>query len=125
MSTFRIGTRDNVTAFRPGEEIAGAAGWQLDRPLEWIEIRLFWYTDGKGTQDVEVVDTIRFDRPQLEEARPFRFVAPAFPYSFSGKLISLLWAIEIVPSEGKESERIQLTLSPTAQEIQLERHEGS
>jgi hypothetical protein len=115
----KIGTRDNRTEFRPGEEILGAAGWQLAQSPKSVEVRLFWYTRGKGTEDVEVVETVRFDNPQREEARPFRFTVPAEPYSFSGKLISLIWALELVALPGKESARLDLTISPTGKEILL------
>lgn len=119
MNQLKLGTRDNRTEFRPGEEIAGAAGWQLDQAPQSVEVRLFWYTRGKGTEDVGVVDTVRFEQPQREEARPFRFVAPAEPYSFSGTLISLLWALELVVQPGQDSSRLELTLSPTGKEILL------
>jgi hypothetical protein len=121
MSQLKLGLRDNRTAFRPGEEIVGAAGWQLDRPPKSVEVRLFWYTCGKGTQDVGVVDTVRFEQPQREEARPFRFIAPAEPYSFTGKLITLVWALELVVKPGDESARLELTISPTGQPIVLHR----
>jgi hypothetical protein len=119
MNQLKLGTRDNRTEFRPGDEIAGAAGWQLDQPPKSAEVRLFWYTRGKGTEDVSVVDTVRFDNPQREEARPFRFTAPAEPYSFSGRLISLVWALELVIEPGKESARFEFTLSSTGKEVLL------
>ena len=119
MNQLKLGTRDNRTEFRPGEEIARAAGWQLDQPPQSVEVRLFWFTRGKGTEDVGVMDTVRFEQPQREEARPFRFTAPAEPYSFSGKLISLVWAIELVVQPGPDSSRLELTLSPTGKEILL------
>ncbi len=119
MNQLKLGTRDDRTEYRPGEEIAGAAGWQLDQPPKSVEVRLFWYTRGKGTEDVGVVNTVRFEQPQREEARPFRFTAPAEPYSFSGKLISLLWAIELVVQPGPDSARVELTISPTGKEVVL------
>ena len=117
----KIGTRDSRTEFRPGEEISGAVGWQLTQPPKSVEVRLFWYTRGKGTEDVSVVDTVRFDNPKQEEARPFSFTAPAGPYSFSGKLISLIWALELVTEPGNESARLDLTISPTGKEVVLNR----
>jgi len=68
---------------------------------------------------VGVVETVRFEPPLPEEARPFRFLAPAEPYSFSGKLISLLWALEVVALPGHESARLDLTISPTGKEVLL------
>ena len=119
MSQFKLGTRDNRTNFRPGDEITGAAGWQLDQPATAIEVRLFWYTKGKGTEDARVLDSVRFASPPLEGAQPFRFIAPGEPYSFSGKLVSLLWALELVAEPGNQATRLDLTISPTGTEILL------
>jgi hypothetical protein len=119
MSQLKLATRDNQTVFRPGEEIQGAAGWQLDPPPKSVEVRLFWYTRGKGTEDAAIAQTVRFDHPKPEEARPFQFTVPEAPYSFSGKLISLIWALELVAEPGRESTRLELVVSPSGKEIQL------
>lgn len=119
MNELKIGLRENRNEFRPGDEITGAAGWKIDGAVKSAEVRLFWHTRGKGTEDVRVVDVIRFENPQNEEARPFRFVAPVGPHSFSGALISLLWAVELVVEPGGESARAKLTISPTGREISL------
>ena len=49
-----INTTDSGRWFKPGETIEGEVSWHLDDDAGAIEIRLFWYTDGKGSQDVEV-----------------------------------------------------------------------
>ena len=90
MNELRINLEQNRTAFEPGEELTGIAGWRLESPPRTLELRLFWFTRGKGTEDVGVVATVRFDQPLSDETRPFRFRLPAAPYSFSGKLISLI-----------------------------------
>ena len=46
---------DNRAHFRPGEKLAVSALWALPAAPESLEVRLFWYTRGKGTQDVEIV----------------------------------------------------------------------
>ena len=117
MSTMRISTRDQRVSFRPGEEIAGVAAWQLESPPKAVELRLFWFTRGKGTTDVKVIQTLSFDAPKLEETRPFQLRLPGEPYSFSGKLISLIWALELVI--GKTAERLEIVVSPSGHEIVL------
>ena len=47
------------------------------------------------------------------------FVLPPAPYSFSGKLISLIWAVEVVAEGIKEASRLEFTLSPDGREITL------
>lgn len=122
MSTLKIGTYENKTQYRPGEEVAGRALWMLDEPPKAVEVRLFWYTEGKGTQDVELIDSVRFDRPSERGEEDFRFTLPGEPYSFSGKLISLIWALELVALPSDETERLPITVSPTGHEIFL--HKG-
>lgn len=119
MSELKIGLREDRTRFRPGDELVGAAGWQVAAAPRSAEIRLFWFTRGKGTEDVQVIDVVRLENPQAEEARQFRFKLPASPYSFSGKLISLIWAIELVLKPSKESRRIEFSMSPDGGEIIL------
>jgi len=120
MSDLRVQTPNDRTAFHPGEELVGAVYWKFDSPPRALELRLFWFTRGKGTQDAAVVDTVRFDGPQAEEARPFQFRLPDAPYSFSGKLVSLVWALELVAEPSKDVGRLELVMAPGAREIQLD-----
>ena len=126
MSDLKILLRDERTSFHPGETIEGVAGWRLDKPPKSIELRLFWFTRGKGTEDVGVVNQINFPAPQAEEGRTFSFKLPPEPWSFSGQLISLIWALELVVDPGiakaSQSTRVELVVSPSGQEIQLHSH---
>ena len=119
MSQLKMGTKDGRTRFRPGDWIEGGAGWELSQPAKCIEVRLFWYTKGKGIEDVEVVDTMRLENPELQGARPFRFQAPNGPYSFSGKLVSLQWALELVVEPGEHSARQDIVISSTGDAVDL------
>jgi hypothetical protein len=110
------GDRD---AYAPGETLAGTVSWQLDAPATGVEVRLFWYTRGKGTQDVHVVKAQQFDAAGTGGRRDFRFVLPEEPYSFSGKLVSLTWALEAVAQPGDRSARRELVVAPGGHEIVL------
>jgi hypothetical protein len=118
MSELEIKTRDDRTHFLPGEVLVGEARWWLDAPGE-IQLRLFWRTSGKGTKDVKVVERINFDNPKRAEDRAFSLQLPDGPYSFSGKLISLVWALELVVTPTNETERLEIIISPTNSEILL------
>ncbi len=119
-----IETSEGRTAFRPGERIDGSLSWTLDEPAKAIELRLFWHTRGKGDRDVTVVDRLRLANPPSSESRrPFRFQLPAEPWSFSGSLITLAWALEAVVLPSNESVLLDLVASPTAGEIRLPRIE--
>jgi hypothetical protein len=110
---------DGASAFLPGETVEGTASWRLDRVAETAELRLFWYTEGKGDQDVGVVSVIPFANPGLQDQRAFRVTLPDGPFSFSGKLISLAWALELVIEPGSRAGRTEITVSPTRTEILL------
>lgn len=123
MSTLKIGTYEQKTRFRPADEVAGKALWILDEPPKAVEVRLFWYTQGKGTVDVNVADRVRVEAPPARGEREFRFRLPDAPYSFSGKLISLVWALELVALPSDETERLEIVVSPTGFEVFLEKGE--
>ena len=119
MDNLSVALREDKTAFAPRETIHGTVQWSLDANPQHLDLSLFWYTSGKGTRDVGVVETQRFDDPGAHGSKDFSFTLPDGPYSFSGKLISLLWAIELTCSPGSETVRREITVSPTGQEIVL------
>lgn len=119
MSLIQVQIRDGYTAFRPGDVVEGTILWQLEPGPTEVEARLFWYTRGKGDQDVGIVETLPYANPAPTDRRQFRFHLPEGPYSFSGKLISLEWAIEVVAQPGDVAGRRGITVSPTGDEIRL------
>lgn len=118
-STLRIGIREERTQFRPGEEITGAVLWELEQAPKLVELRLIWFTRGKGTGDSEIIGTQQFTEPQAGDTRPFTMRLPEAPYSFSGKLISLIWALELVAEPGTAFVRVEIQMSPNGTEIIL------
>jgi hypothetical protein len=118
MSTLRIDT-GATRAYKPGETISGRVTWQVDTAPESAELRLFWYTRGKGTQDVENVNSVVFQTPQMNDERTFSLTLPREPYSFSGKLISLVWALELIVEPGSNVERQEFVLSASGTEVVL------
>ena len=119
MNPLTLEILNRQTAFRPGEKIQGAAHWKLEAPPKSAEVRLFWRTRGQGTEDVAVENAYNFPNAKAEEARPFIFPAPAAPYSFSGRLIMLVWGLELIVEPGKHSTLVEITISPAGKEIRL------
>ena len=117
----QVETSDGAISFRPGEMMEGTVRWQFPESPEEIEVRLFWATEGKGDQDLEVVQTIPFTNPGAQGRRTFQMRLPEGPYSFSGKLITLTWALEAVAQPGDRAAHVQLVVSPTGEEILLYR----
>jgi len=120
MDKLSIHLRDDETVFTPGGSVQGAVQWSLETAPDHLELSLFWYTSGKGTRDVGVVETVRFDRPATLGSKDFNFTLPRGPYSFSGRLISLIWALELTCSPGSETVRREIVVSPSGREIVLE-----
>ena len=52
MNELKVILRDGRRNFRGGETVEGVAGWRLEKPPKSVELRLFWFTRGKGTEDV-------------------------------------------------------------------------
>ena len=107
------------TNFGAGEEIRGIAEWSGPSAPRGVELRLFWRTEGKGTSDVSTVWETNFDRPQIEDRREFALAAPDFPPSFSGRLISLVWAFELV-IDGKGISTQDLVIAPGGVEVNIQ-----
>lgn len=114
-----IQTTDGGTWFKPGELVEGTATWRLDAEADAVEVRLFWYTSGKGSRDVEVIRSLRDEHPLPTGSRSFSLRVPEGPYSFSGKLITLAWAIELVALPSGETERLDLLIGPQPVEVDL------
>lgn len=110
---------EDRTTFSPGDVLTGRVRWRLPDPAEAIEVRLFWHTEGKGTEDLDIVDRVRWDRPGDFGEREVRMTLPAEPYSFSGNLISLVWAVEAVVLPSEEAAIQHITLAPDGREIRL------
>jgi hypothetical protein len=121
MNNLKIETTDNKIEYLPSERVRGTCSWSFDTTPKGIELRLFWYTSGKGTADFNTVEVFSVNEPLKEGKRDFSFTLPAIPWSFSGELISLMWAIEMIAEPGGETERFEITVSPSGKKILLER----
>ena len=117
-----IRTEFDNRSFVPGETIRGTVTWQTGETPSTIQLRLFHYTRGRGTQDVEIIEEREFPAPMSSGSESFAFALPQGPYSFSGKLVSLLWALELVVGEKGPVERWEFQLSPTGEEVDLYRY---
>jgi hypothetical protein len=108
---------DQRTNRQPGESVEFSALWALQKSPAAVEARLFWFTRGKGTEDVEIVAALQAPSPGPAGEHVFRFTLPPSPHSFSGRLISLTWAVELIA--GRASARCEFVLAPDGREIVL------
>ncbi len=123
MAEIKITTELDNRVFVPGETIRGTVAWEAAAGDSLHpEVRLFYFTHGKGTMDVEVVKTVPFPQAASRDTRAFEFAAPESPYSFSGRLVSLVWAVEAELWSGGPVDRVELTVSPSGKEVELYAH---
>ena len=119
MGSLRITTADDRVALVPGEEIEVVASWELDAPPDSVEVRLVWETRGKGDTDRESVWGTQVENPRVVDSRTFTVRLPHGPYSFSGKLISLVWQLEVEALRKLGSAKWEIVLSPQGSEVLL------
>lgn len=106
--------------FAPAELMAGTVDLQdLPADTQKLAIRLMWFTTGKGTRDVNVCSEIMQAAVPAHSRVAFEFVAPQRPLSFSGQLVSLQWAIEVVAFPSKQSWLAELVIAHSEHEILL------
>lgn len=117
MSWMTLSLEKDRQWFEPGSNLEGKLAWSFDTEADRLELRLFWYTEGRGTQDVRIVADKVLEAPGSNGSRDFRFRVPEAPYSFSGQLISLKWAIEAIAEPENLVERIELLIGPRPVEV--------
>lgn len=107
-------------AYVPGDVITGSIRWaDIKEDSKQIDVRLIWYTKGKGQRNHEVLDTMTIASPPPRGESGFQFTVPHRPYSFSGKLISLVWSIEALVFPDLEAEQLEVVISKDGKEIIL------
>lgn len=120
MDSIRVDV-DGQTALEPGSEISGSVHWSLAAAPRSVHTRLFWYTEGKGDRDLSIIEEATVGGSAPSGETPFRFVLPPGPYSFSGELISLIWAIEAVAEPSGATGRVELTVGPGGREARIDK----
>jgi hypothetical protein len=104
------------TTFEPGEHLRGKIKVDASLLTQKVEILLFWKTSGKGTEDKELARHLEYDSMDFEELS-FDIDLPLTPYSFTGRLMTVSWYIEVACGKKKASERIMI--APNGEEVNL------
>ncbi len=119
MNSIQISIPDTARYCLPSMTIECTVNWHCQQEPHNLHIKLIYYTEGKGSQDVIVVDDHTWKSPGRSGSKSDSFNLPDQPYSFSGKYISLIWAVEALIEPGSECARQQFVMSPSGQEIIL------
>jgi hypothetical protein len=107
--------------YSPGDEVAGTVQWDLPAPPEWgIEVRLLWSTRGRGDRDFNVVARQVVPSPAARGSYQFRLQLPLAPYSFSGQLVSLIWAVEVLAVSEELAGHAELVMGPGGCEARID-----
>jgi len=119
----KIELPQNERSFAPGGTIGVDAHWALDKPADRVELRLVWNTVGKGDRDLSVVSTWSYDATSMNGHQLEEVTLPEAPYSFSGKLLSLVRAFELIALPSGESTREEFVIAPNGRELTLHKSE--
>lgn len=106
----------------PGEAVSGTVHWSFPAVPLNAAVRLLWRTEGKSwPEDHGVAITQLFADVQAADWRAFQFSLPVTPYSFSGKVLSIVWHVEFVARLRWRPQKIEasriITMSPTGDPI--------
>lgn len=119
MDKISIQLKDGKISYQPGEKINGELEWDLNQEVENIAINVFWYTEGIGNQDSEIAGTEIIKSPLKSDRQSFEIELPMAPYSYSGQISSLKWAIEATVLKDKVKDVKEFSMMPGNKEIIL------
>jgi hypothetical protein len=112
-----IAPTNGDTARKPGETIELTASWSLAAAPSSVVVRLIWFARG-----IEVSEGAVIASKNLPEAvrgeYPVTFTLPKAPYSFTGKVVKLHWAVELIVGNAGTA-TWEFNLSPSGQAIVL------
>jgi hypothetical protein len=121
----KITFENDRRTYIPGEKIVGQVAWDaLPSRTDALELRLIWFTRGKGDRDVDIVADSKIgltDQDLVKGVRPFEFAVPNRPFSFSGALIELTWAVEAVVLPDRDSTIENIAISSSGESIVLDK----
>ncbi len=103
--------------FLPGKTVSVQLEWELLNEVERIDLRLFFFTRGHGDTDVELVQKESIEQPGKRGKQSFQFSLLSLPYSFEGKLFSIIWAIEAELFPLKEIYREEIVVGPNKMQV--------
>ena len=119
MDKISIKLKDGKISYHPGEKILGELEWDLTQEVQDIAINIFWYSEGIGEQDSEIAETEIIKSPIKSDKQSFEMELPMAPYTYSGNITSLKWAIEATTLEDKVKDIKEFSMTPGNKEIVL------
>lgn len=96
---------------RPFEMVSGHVEWRLGEVPEDLELRLCWFTRGRGTEESKTVAELVLG-DTAGGVREFSFEVPGEPWSVDGPLVAITWALEVVAKKQGGLALEELVVSP-------------
>ena len=116
MADIGIEVDGNRLSYRPGERLSGRVTWTSSASAR---LELLWTTRGRGDADTQVIASLSWTGDAASpQSQPFALDLPAAPWSFSGKLVTLIWRLRLVLEGGLET-AADIVVSPVELPIDL------
>jgi hypothetical protein len=113
-TTIMIERRD----LRPHDTVTGRVAWALEKEPRDLELRLCWFTGGRGTEESRTVEALPLGAT-LRGERTFSFRLPAEPWSVNGTLVRIAWALEVVAKKTGSLALEEIVVAPQRREMEL------
>ena len=108
-----------VDRFAPGDTLVLNLASGGSPPAGPITVRLGWFTEGRGTGDAEIVWSKELPAFPPGVDRSVETLLPRAPWSFSGKLVSVSWRLEVLDSKGEPLISAPLVIAPRGEIVTL------
>lgn len=81
-----------------GDRISGKLSYPTQTVPKAAKVELLWHTEGRGTCDRKVIDTLSLDPKQLTLGLPIPFTLQTpyeGPITYNGALLRILWSVKV------------------------------
>ena len=114
----KIESCSGTNGFAPAAIAAFDISWNLPAAPAHFDVRMVWETKGKGDTDTGIGREQRFSATEASGSHRLEVFTPEEPYSYAGKLISILWRLEVKAVPIGTEARFDFVLGPNGQGVQ-------
>jgi len=108
-----------VDRFAPGDTLVFTLSIDASGTSGPLTAQLGWFTEGRGTRDAGIVWSERIPDMATGAERGFEIRLPEAPWSFSGKLVSVAWRLEVIDEKGRPLVAVPLVVAPAGEAVSL------
>lgn len=101
-----------VDRLAPGDSLVFTLARDKSASPEPLSVQLGWFTEGRGTADADVVWSEQLPALAPGAERSFEIPLPTAPWSFSGKLVSVSWRLEVLDAKRRPLVAVPLVVAP-------------